>query len=151
MAELKFDAELQGDGSSVSFVEIPEKVMKAFNGRKRVKVKVKLNGYLYRTTIFSMGGCCGIPVRREIRNHAKLEPGDRIRVVLEEDLDVRTVSIPSDFLTVLKRSKEKHERFKQLSYTRQKELVTWITGAKKPETRTARIKKALNELGTSKD
>jgi hypothetical protein len=150
MAELKFETKLLGNGSSVSYIEIPKKVMTSFGGRKRVKLKATLNGYSYRTTIFSMGGCCGIPVRKEIRNNAKLEPGSRVRVALTEDLDTRKVSIPLDFLRVLKKSKEKYARFKQLSHTRQKEYVVWITAAKKPETRANRIDKTLEKLQLAK-
>lgn len=146
MNPLKFDATLSGDGSSVSFIEIPGKIMSAFGGRTRVKVRACLNGYAYRTTIFKMKGCTGIPVRREIREHAGVERGERVRVLIEEDLDVRTVTAPRDLLKALKRDERLFSRFKELTYTNQKEYVVWVTTAKKPETRVARISRTIEKL-----
>jgi hypothetical protein len=150
MAQIQFETKLSGDGSSVSYVEIPKSVMAHFEGRKRVKVKASLNGFTYRTTTFSMQGCCGIPVRREIREGAGIEPGDRIKVKLEEDLRERKVTIPSDLLKALKSSPKIHDRFTRLSYTLQKEHVNWVIGAKKSETRTARIIKIIEKVKTEK-
>jgi hypothetical protein len=146
MYPLKFDAKLSGDGSSVSFIEIPRKIMSAFGGRTRVKVKASLNGYGYRTTIFKMKGCIGIPVRREIRENAGVERGERVQVLLEEDLEVRAVTVPPDMLKALKSEEDLFSRFKELSYSHQKEYVVWVTAAKKPETRVARISKTIQKL-----
>ena len=146
MAEIKFETRLSGDGSSLSWIEIPPKVMAYFSGRKRVKVKASLNGYGYRTTIFSMGGCCGIPVRKEIREKAKLKAGERVKVLLKEDLEERRVSIPTDLLRALKATKRLYERFSSLSYTHKKEYVNWIITAKRAETRSTRIAKTLEKL-----
>jgi len=146
MNPLKFIAKLSGDGSSVSFIEIPKKIMSAFGGRTRVKVKASLNGYVYRTTIFRMKGCTGIPVRREIRENAVVGRGERVQVLLEEDLEVRSVTVPPDLLKALEREEHLLSRFKGLSYTQQKEYAVWVTAAKKPETRVARISKTIEKL-----
>jgi hypothetical protein len=146
MNPMKFDAKLSGDGASVSFIEIPKKIMSAFGGRTRVKVKASINGYEYRTTIFNMKGCIGIPVRREIREQAGVERGERVQVLLEEDLEVRAVTIPPDLLKALKGEERLFARFKELSYSNQKESVVWVTTAKKPETRRARIFKTIEKL-----
>jgi hypothetical protein len=146
VASIQFQTKLKGNGSSVSYIEIPKKIMTAFGGKKRVPVKASLNKFAYRTTICSMCGLFFIPVRREIRLGAKLEPGDLVKVHLKEDLEERKVSIPSDLLRALKGAKGCYERFSSLSYTNQKESVALVTSARKPETRTARIAKILGGL-----
>jgi hypothetical protein len=148
MTPLKYETALKGDGSSVSYVAIPKSIMAAFAGKKRVPVKASLNGYVYRTTTCFMGGTFFLPVRREIREGASLEPGDRVRVALSEDLAERKVSIPSDLLRALKGTKGLNDRFKALSYTNQKEYVESVTGAKKTQTRVLRIGRILEKLRT---
>lgn len=143
--EIKFRTSLRGDGKPASFIEIPQEVMAVFNGRIRVKVAAKLNGFAYRTTIFSMGDCIGIPVRKEIREKAGLEFGKTIDVVLEEDLKERVMKIPADLANELKTS-GLTSVFRKLSYTRQKESIQSIESAKTPETRKRRIEKVINSL-----
>jgi uncharacterized protein YdeI (YjbR/CyaY-like superfamily) len=50
----------------------------------------------------------------------------------------------------LKKDKEAKTRFGQLSYTHQKEYVTWIEEAKKDETRQRRVAKTLERLREDK-
>ena len=50
----------------------------------------------------------------------------------------RTLDIPADMLQVLQEA-GKESYFNNLSFTRRKEAVVWITEAKKPETRTRRL------------
>lgn len=143
--EIKFKTRLQSDGKPASFIEIPPEVMAVFNGRIRVKVVAKLNGFPYRTTIFSMGDCIGIPVRKEIREKAGLEFGKTIDVVLEEDLKERVMKTPADLANELKAS-GLTSIFRKQSYTRQKESIQSIESAKTPETRNRRIEKVINSL-----
>ena len=143
---VKFETALKGDGSSTSYIQIPKSIMAAFGGRKRIPVKASLNGYVYRTTTCFMGGIFLIPVRREIREGAALKPKDRVKVRLNEDLEERKVSIPSDLLRALKGAKGLYDRFNSLSYTHQKEHVNSVTEAKRAETRSARIARIVERL-----
>ncbi len=135
---IRFDARLKDD----FWIELPKRVMDSFGGRVRVKIRATLNGFTYRTTIFSMKGCVGIPVRREVQHGAGIEAGSLIKVELEEDVSPRTVALPPALRKAL-RSKALRDGFDSLSYTRRKELVSAIKGAKKPETQAARVEKAV--------
>lgn len=148
MGALKFKSKLKGDGKPACYIEIPKRIMSAFDGRVKIKLIAKLNGYSYQTTVFSMGGCVGIPVRREIREKAKLEFGKTIDVVLVEDLKKRSVVAPADFAKLLRIS-GLTTVFKNLSYTRQKEHVLKITSAKKVETKKRRMEKIISLLSKS--
>jgi uncharacterized protein YdeI (YjbR/CyaY-like superfamily) len=91
------------------------------------------------------GGKFYLPARKEIREAAKLAPGRRAHVTLEADTAERTVMVPSDLARALSSAK-KRPAFDALSFTRRKEHVEAVTGAKRPETRAARIAKVVSSL-----
>jgi uncharacterized protein YdeI (YjbR/CyaY-like superfamily) len=108
-------------------------------------VNVTLNGVRYRSTIAVYGGKFYLPARKEIREAAKLAPGRRAHVTLEADTAIRTVMVPSDLARALSSAK-KRPAFDALSFTRRKEHVEAVTGAKRSETRVARIAKVVASL-----
>jgi len=112
-------------------------------GRVRAPVKVTVNGYTYRSTIASMGGLVGIPLRRSNREAAGLEGGEALEVTLELDAEKREIKAPPDLTKALKAVPSAWERWRELSYSHQREHVEAIEGAKKPETRTRRIEGAV--------
>ena len=133
------------DPGDVLLIEVPARVVAALSDKKRVPVNVTLNGVRYRSTIAVYGGKFYLPARREIREAAKLAPGKRAHVTLETDTAERTVMVPSDLARALSSAK-KRPAFDALSFTRRKEHVEAVTGAKRPETRVARIAKVVASL-----
>jgi len=129
----------------VLLVEVPAGVVAALGQKKRVPVTVTLNGVSYRSTIAVYGGRFYLPARREIREAAKLAAGERAHVTLEADTAARTVAVPSDLGRALASAKLR-PAFDALSFTRRREHVEAVTGAKRPETRSARIAKVVTAL-----
>ena len=125
-------------------VPVPFDPVKVF-GKARAPVNVTLNGFTYRSTVFSMGGERFIPLRKSHREAAGLEGDETLTVLLELDTEVREVTAPPDFVKALKAAGAL-DRWKALSYTHQREHVEAIEGAKKPETRLRRIEKAIEAL-----
>jgi hypothetical protein len=119
---------------------------KAVFGKVRAPVKVTLNGYTYRSTIAAMGGPAFIPLRRSNREAAGLEGGETIEVHLELDTDPRVVAPPADLVKALKASPPAWERWRELSYSHQREYAEAVEGAKKPETRVRRIDSAVRAV-----
>jgi uncharacterized protein YdeI (YjbR/CyaY-like superfamily) len=72
-------------------------------------------------------------------------PGDTIEMVIWKDKEVRTVEVPAQFEKLLKRE-GLLPVFEKLSYTHRKEYCRWISEAKKEETRTRRLEKAMEML-----
>jgi len=132
------------DGS-MSFIPVPFDP-KAVFGTARAPVKVTVNGYTYRSTIATMGGVTGIPLRRSNREAAGLEGGERLLVRLDLDTDARTVTPPADFVKALKAAPPAWLRWSELSYSHQREYAEAIAQAKKPETRTRRIDTAVRAI-----
>jgi hypothetical protein len=59
----------------------------------------------------------------------------------------KTVTLPDDLATALKKSKKENDFFQNLSFTNKKEYIEWIVTAKREETRTARVKESVERLG----
>jgi hypothetical protein len=62
------------------------------------------------------------------------------------DTKNKTIKLPEDFGSELKKKKKQAEFFNQLSFTNKKEYVEWIVSAKKEETRITRIKESIERL-----
>ena len=143
----RFRAELvKDDNSTATAIEIPFDVQKVFGTRARVPVRGTLNGFPYRSSIFPMGGQHWLVVNRQMREGAKANAGETVGVVMERDDAPRTVEAPADFARALKASRAAQAAWDKASYTHRKEYVQAIEGAKRPETRTRRIEKAIAEL-----
>ena len=145
MTAVSFTTVARPNPDGVLLVEVPARVVAALGEKKRVPVTVTLNGVSYRSTIAVYGGRFYVPARREIREAAKLVAGKRAHVTLEADTAARTVAVPSDLGRALASAKLR-PAFDALSFTRRREHVEAVTGAKRPETRSARIAKVVTAL-----
>lgn len=132
-----------------AYIEPPFDVEEVF-GAKRVKVKATFDGVLYRGSIVRMGGCYMLGLTQEIRKQIGKDFGDSIEVIIEKDEEERVIEIPSDFSEVLNINLEAKKTYDNLSFTNKKSYITWITDAKKAETRTSRIEKAVQMLAKGK-
>jgi hypothetical protein len=144
MVTKAFETTIVRDGS-MCFIPITFDPKTVF-GKVRAPVKVTLNGYTYRSTIAAMGGPPCIPLRRSNREAAGLEGGETLRVRLDLDTDARTVTPPADFVKALKAAPPAWDRWRELSYSHQREYAEAIEDAKKPETRARRIEGAVRAV-----
>ena len=119
---------------------------KSVFGNVRAPVKVTLNGFTYRSTIAAMGGPPCIPLRRSNREAAGLEGGETLDVRLDLDTDTREVKPPADLVKALKAAPPAWERWRELSYSHQRECVEAVRQAKKLDTRARRIKGAVRTI-----
>jgi hypothetical protein len=141
----RFRARLETDDDSAVFVKVPFDVKSAF-GKARPPVRVTLNGYEYQSTLTPYGEVYYLGVNQKVRAAAGVQIGDRVTVTLEADEAPRVVKPPVDLARALKANPAAQARWKQLSFTHQKEYVGAIEEAKKPETRARRIEKTIEQL-----
>jgi hypothetical protein len=99
---------------------------KAAFGKIRAPVRVTLNGFTYRSTIASMGGFTGIPLRKSNREAAGLVGGERIAVTIELDAEPRKVELPLDLARALRSNNQRMKKWQSLSYTRRRERAEAI-------------------------
>ena len=143
-ARVRFSAEVELHGRTATGIEVPAEVVAGLGG-KRVAVTVTINGYAYRTTVTPMGGRFLVPLSAENRAGAGVEAGQVVDVDIEVDSAPREVAVPDDLATALDDAGVRGA-FDALSFTRRKEYVVAVEGAKKPETRQARIERAVSDL-----
>jgi len=145
-----FTAVIQNAGGGGAFVEVPFDVEKEF-GSKRPKVRATIEGVPYRGLLVRMGSEHHmLIILKGIREQIGKTFGDEIRVTVEPDTEPRLIEIPKDLAKEFKKEKEAKAFFDKLSYTHQKEYVTWINEAKKEETRQNRVTKTIEMLKKGK-
>jgi hypothetical protein len=132
---------ISDDDSSMCAIEVPFNPKEVF-GKVRAAVRVTINDHTYRSTIARMGGQVWVPLGRSNREAAKVEGGQTVRVTLQLDEAPRVVTPPADFVKALKAGGA-YARWKDLSFTHQREYAEAVTDAKKTETRRRRINHAV--------
>ena len=145
MKKYRFKGKIIQHGKmDAGYVIFPYDVKKEF-GAARVKIKASFDGVPYRGSLVPMGIKEGYPllILKEIRKTINKSFGDYVNVVLEKDIEERTVEIPDDLAKALSKKKTLKSVFNAMSYTHRKEYVNYINDAKKPETRLRRIEKTL--------
>ena len=115
---------------------------RAVFGKARAPVVVAINGYRYRSTIFTMGGETFVPLRKSHREAAGVAGGATYEVTLTLDTAPREVELPDDLAAAID-ARGLRVAWDRLSFTNKREQVEAITGAKRPETRAKRFAATL--------
>ena len=115
-------------------------------GKVRAPVSVTLNGYTFRSTIAVMGGEMFVPFRRSNREAAGLEGGETLSVTFALDEAKREVKPPADLARALKAAPPAWERWREMSFTHQREYAEAVEEAKRPETRQRRVAGAVRMI-----
>jgi uncharacterized protein YdeI (YjbR/CyaY-like superfamily) len=91
-----------------------------------------------------------IVVKKELRERIGKEAGAVVNVELRKDTRPRVMTPPDDFVSAMNRNQNVKTIFDGLSYSRRKEYVQWIEGAKRSETRERRIHQAVEMIASGK-
>jgi hypothetical protein len=146
MRPKKFETILQeNDTASGHFIELLLHPKREF-GKVRVRVKVTINRFTFRTTVFSMGGCYEIPFNKSNRLGAGVGAGDKVKVSMEMDTEPRVVETPAELAAALKKDKQAAGARGKMSYSHKREYAEAIGSAKRPETRRKRIQRTLEAI-----
>ena len=129
-----------------TYASIPEVLQDKTAPFGWVKVCGTIDDYEFKHfKLMPMGdGTLFFPVRVEIRKKIKKEAGDEVHIILYQDLSA--LETPKELLVCLKDQPLAHERFLKLSEGKQKEIIDWISQAKKEETKVERIASSLEKL-----
>jgi Bacteriocin-protection, YdeI or OmpD-Associated/Domain of unknown function (DUF1905) len=127
-------------------LEVPEEVVESFGEGKRAPVTITINGHSWKSRVAIMRGRYLLGLSIANRQAAGVETGDEVEVELEFDPEPRVVAEPADFARALGADRIARAAYDRLPDGRKREHVRAIESAKKPETRTRRIEKALAAL-----
>jgi hypothetical protein len=141
----RFEATIQAARGGGAWVLVPSNVVKALGGGGRIPVEATFDGVPYKGSVVSMGSGPCIGILKAIRAQIGKDVGDTVKVTLERDEKKRSVTVPDDLDTAL-RAAELRKAFDALSYSHQREYVTWIEEAKRTDTRARRVAQTIERL-----
>jgi hypothetical protein len=150
MKTYKFKARIEsatgGASAGGACVFFPYSVEEEFGTKGRVPVKATFDGVPYSGSLVKYGSPQHmLGVLKSIRGQIGKGPGDIVEVELHMDEEIRAVEVPADLDKLLKKE-NLLAVFVKLSYTHQREYTRWITSAKREETRSNRLAKAVDML-----
>jgi hypothetical protein len=145
--KLRFQATILGrEAGVVAAIMPPVDVIEYFGTRARVPIRGTINGFAFRSSLMPCGNERMMPVNKTLCRGAGVQPGDIVDVVMERDVEERTVEAPAELKKELAKSKKAQERWDELAFTHKKEMANSITGAKQEETRKRRLAKVMQVL-----
>ena len=146
MKKYKFTVQIiAGDGGGTG-VPFPYDTQEEFGAKGRVPIHANFDGVPYTGSLIKYGFPQHIlHLPKAIREQLGKVPGDDIDVVVWKDEVERVLEVPEPFLKLMKKE-GLLPFFQSLSYTHRKEYCRWITDAKKEETRSRRLEKAVEML-----
>jgi uncharacterized protein YdeI (YjbR/CyaY-like superfamily) len=102
-----------------------------------------VNGVPFRSRLAVYGGVTYLGLTKDLREAAGISLGDAVAVQLARDDAPREVDVPSELAAALAAAPDAQRLFDGLAFTHRKEYAGWVAGAKRAETRAARVEKAL--------
>jgi hypothetical protein len=146
MKKYKFKARVESESGGGAYILFPYDTEKEFGTKGRVPIQATFDDVPYTGSLIKYGHPQHmLGLLKTIREQIGKQPGDTISVELWKDEAPRTVEVPAAFAAAMKKA-GLLSAFEKLSYTHRKEYCRWITEAKKEETRTARLTKAIEML-----
>ncbi len=129
-----------------TYASITEIAMEKRGPRAWMRVKGTIDGFeISKYNLAPMkDGSLFLPLRVEIRKKINKYEGDRVHITLYPDAD--PLEIPGEFILCLEDEPKALKFFNSISDSEKRLYILWIYGAKKEETRAARIAKAIDKL-----
>lgn len=142
---MRFVAKLIPSGNACA-VEVPRAGLDQLNAGARPPVLITINGHSWRSRVAAMRGMSLIGISAANRKASSISEGDLVEVLLELDIEPRTVVEPEDLASALSRRKALRSAFESLPFGLRRKHVASIEAARSPETRARRIAKLCSDL-----
>ncbi|MEC3952366.1 YdeI/OmpD-associated family protein [Nocardia sp. CDC153] len=143
----RFEGVIQSVERGGAYIPVPPEIIEALGGGGRIPVRATFDGIPYQGSIANMGAGPCLGLLKAIQSELGKGPGDQVKVTIERDTAERTITVPGDLADALSAAGLR-AAFDALSYTNRKEAASSVAEAKKPETRTRRIAKVIDSLGS---
>jgi hypothetical protein len=135
-------------GSS-TLLMIPKWVSRKLPSRGMTKVEGTMNGHPFRAALEpNASGRHWLRVNEAMRKGAGADAGEIVKLsILGPEPDP---TVPAEFQGALSASREARTLWKGLTSVGRRDWIRWINAAKKPETRSRRIARAVERLSSGK-
>ena len=151
MKEQRFKTTLSpaGEGGAWTGIFLTQEQSSGLGKRGRVAVSLTINGHPFKAFAAPIGdGTHGIVVNKQMQKKAAVAPLQEVDITLAVDMEPRSVAVPAELAARLRDSPRAATFFEELAYTHKKDFVTWITGAKREETRERRLDETIRLMET---
>ncbi len=147
MAEkLTFKSVIESARGGGAVAEIPPEVTQALGGLKQMRVFGTVNGVAYKSSTMPYRGAFYLGVHKATREAAGLDIGAEAEIEITRDDSPRVLELAPELEAAFKTDPTLRARFDALSFSRRRELADPIKEGVRPETRQARLEKALAQL-----
>ncbi len=131
-------------------VAVPPEIADAVGLRYRARVRGKLDGVPYRSSLMKSDGRFHLGVHKATIAEAGAAPGDEVTVHIElDDEPLPTDTVPPDLQRAIDAKAATRAVWQRLSPSHRREHVKHVTEAKKPETRARRIAATVAALAAT--
>ncbi len=134
---------------SRTFIAIPFNPNQVWGAKQRHHITGSINGCVVRGLLGLDGSQYFLPLGAAWRRDNRVEAGAEVEVVLTPE-GPQTDALAPDMLAALESEPEARAFFESLATFYRNGCVRWIAGAKRPETRGARIAEMLSLLKAGK-
>lgn len=146
----RFTATLTPIRGGGHFVVVPAEIADAAGLRYGARVRGKVNGVAYRSSLMKYSGTFHMGVHKATIAEAGAAPGDEVTVHIElDDQPLPTDTVPADLKRAIDAKAVARAAWQQLSPSHRREHVKHVTEAKKPETRARRIAATVAALAAT--
>jgi hypothetical protein len=126
---------------------IPFDVKKVWGDKAKLRVKGEINGFAFRTSLFSTGkGRHFLLVNKKMQAAAGVGFGYTAKFRLELDTQVRVPNIPPELRRALAQDRALQKWFAKLNYSIRKWLCDGIAAVKSPAARSRRAEQVAEQL-----
>ena len=132
-------------GGTKAGIEVPDEVLDALGGGRRVPVVVTAGTHTWAGTTAVTGGRTLLGMSTGNRRLAGIEPGQQVEVTLVREQGPREVVVPDDLASALAAAGVR-EAFDALAPGYRKNHVVQVEGARTDATRLRRIEKVVHGL-----
>jgi len=133
-------------------VRLPFNAGKVWGKRGQLKVKGVINGFAFRTSLFSDGiGGHRLLVNKQMQRGAKTAPGMSAQFHIEPDAEVREVILPRELTRAMSGDRALRRWFDGLSPSARNDICKTISQPKSPEARVRRAEQMAERLLAAKE
>ncbi len=142
-----FSAEIYRVGMNFC-VDVPPALTSQCQTRGYARVRGTLNGRALEVTLIPRGeGRHRMFVNGATRRAAGVKEGDVVRLSLSHNPDPGKLPIPADLADAMRRAKLPLRVLNEQPPGRRREILVWLSRAKRVETRTQRIERIVELMG----
>jgi len=150
-----FRAVLEPDGTHLRWViaRLPFDFKKTWPMRRGRRVRGEINGFAFRTSLFSDHGGTGyfLLVNKKMQAGAGARAGERVTIRLEPDLEERETLMPTELARELRSEPGLRKWFDAMTPSMRRDIGRFVAEPKTPKTRQKRAEQMAERLLLAKD